>query len=208
MELNKIIKENLLDVKYNKKRFNNSLNNLKKLQNFLNNNILETKKDREIFAMKVFKELLIVESNGDYSKLLNEENTWDWKGLPGWVWDTIKEKVVRQIINFVAPSKKDSWAADVIVTGLGNVDITEIPKLGNCDFVTKKLAKAIVEGSIEHVKRQKMGISTGLSDVIRNALVDTLEKQNFIKTMEDQITNYICPTINKVSNTFTKAGLK
>ena len=203
MELKNIIKENLLDVKYEKNQFNESIKKIKKLRNFLDNHILETEKEKETFAMKVFSELTILESNGNYQKLLMEE---EWKGFPTWVWDTIKEKVVRNIVNFVAPSKKDSWAANVVVVGLGDIDLNEIPKLGNCDFVTKQLAKAIVEGSLEHVKRE-MGLKGGISDVIRNALVETLEQQNFIKSMEDKLTDYICPAIEKVGNQFSKIGV-
>jgi hypothetical protein len=204
MELKNIVKENLLDVKYEKQQFEESLKKIKKLQNFLNNHILETKKEKEIFAMKVFDELLVLESNGFYSKLITEE---EWKGFPTWVWDTIKEKVVRKIIGWVAPSKKDSWAADVIVTGLGDIDINEIPKLGDCDFVTKQLAKAIVEGSLEHVKREKLGISGGISDVVRNALVETLEQNEFFTKLEEKLTTFVCPNIRKVGNQFSKMGV-
>jgi hypothetical protein len=202
MELKNIVKENLLDVKLIKESNQKSLNKIKRLQYAAYDNIFETKKEREIFSMKVFNELVILESNGGLDTI-NEE---DWKGFPTWVWDTIKEKVIRGIVNFVAPTKKDSWAANVVVTGLGDIDLNEIPKLGNCEFVTKQLAKAIVEGSLETVKRE-MGFKTGISDVVRNALVETLEQQNFISTMEEKLLGYICPAIRKVGNQFSKLGV-
>lgn len=204
MDLKNIVKENLLDVKYEKKQFDKSMNNLKKLNNFLNNHILETQQEKEKFAMRVFNELVLLESNGHYENLISEA---EWKGFPTWVWDTIKEKVVRGIVNFVAPSKKDTWAANVIVTGLGDIDLNEIPKLGNCEFVSKQLAKAIVEGSFEYVKREKFGFTGGISDVIRNALVETLEQNDLIKNMEDKLLSHICPAIRKVGNQFSKIGV-
>jgi hypothetical protein len=198
MELKNIIKENLLGVKLEKQNYQKSLHKLKRLQFEVYDNIFESKREKENIAMKVFNELIILESNGHYSKLINEDS---WKGFPTWLWDTIKEKVIRGIINTVAPSKKDSWAANVIVTGLGDIDINEIPKLGNCEFVTTQLAKSIVEGSLEHVKRQ-MGFTSGISDLIRNALVETLEQGELLEKMKEKLLGSICPTIKKFGNGF------
>lgn len=203
MELKDIIKENLLDVKFEKKQYQESSKELRRLTNFANNHIFETQIEREIFASKVYNQLSILESNGYYEQIIKEE---EWKGLPTWVWDTIKEKVVRGIVNFVAPTKKDSWAANVIVTTLGDVDIQEIPKIGNCEFTTKQIAKGLVEGSLETVKRE-MGFSGGMSDVVRNALVETLEQQSFMQNLEDKLMDYMCPAIKKVGDKFKKAGL-
>jgi len=199
MELKNIIKENLLDVKIEKQNYQKSLNKLKRLQFEVYDNIFESKREKENIAMKVFNELIILESNGHYSKLINEDS---WKGFPTWLWDTIKEKVIRGIVNTVAPSKKDSWAANVIVTGLGDIDINEIPKLGNCEFVTKQLAKSIIEGSLEHVKRE-MGYSGGISDLVRNALVETLSQTEFIQTMGDKLIGMVCPTVRKFGSGFS-----
>jgi hypothetical protein len=204
MELKNIVKENLLDIKFEKENYQKSLSNLKRLQYKSRNNIFEDREEKETLAMEVFHELTLLESNNKYQQFINEEE--NWKGFPTWVWDTIKEKVIRGIVGTVAPEKKDSWAANVIVTGLGDIDLVEIPKLGNCDFVTKQLAKAIVEGSLETVKRE-MGFKSGLSDVIRNALVETFEQQDFIKTMEEKISSYICPSIRKVGDKFSKMGV-
>lgn len=203
MELEHIIKENLLDVKFEKKKYQESLRELNRLTYFANNNIFETKKEKEIFASKVFKQLTILESDGYYEQLLNES---DWKGLPTWVWDTIKEKVVRKIVNFVAPTKKDSWAANVVVTTLGDIDINEIPKMGNCEFTAKQIAKGLVEGSLETVKRE-MGFTGTMSDVVRNALVETLDQQSFLQNMEEKLLEYLCPTIRKINDKFKKAGI-
>lgn len=202
MQLKNIIKENLLDIKFEKKQYNESLSELRRLTYYANNNNFDSKKEREIFSSKVFKQLSILESNGQYELLLNEA---DWKGLPTWVWDTIKEKVVGGIINFVAPTKKDSWAANVVKTTLGDIDINEIPKLGNCEFTTKQIAKGLVEGSLETVKKE-MGFTGSMSDVIRNALVETLEQQSFIQNLEEKLTDYLCPTIRKVDSKFKKIG--
>jgi hypothetical protein len=204
MGLQNIVKENLNDFKFEKDNYQKSLSNLKKLQFKSKNNIFETVEEKENLAMNVFYELSRLESNNKYQKFINEEE--NWKGFPTWVWDTIKEKVIRSIVGVVAPEKKDSWAANVVVTGLGDIDLNEIPKLGNCDFVTKQLAKAIVEGSLETVKRE-MGFKSGLSDVIRNALVETLEQGSFMSTMEEKISSYICPSIRKVGGQFSKMGV-
>jgi|LakMenEpi03Aug12_release.lakeMendotaPanAssembly.Ray.scaffolds.fasta_scaffold263563_4 hypothetical protein len=204
MELKNIVKENLLDIKFQKENYNKSLNKLKRLQFEVNDNIFETKIEKENIAMRVFNELIILESNGHYKKLLNEE---EWKGFPTWLWDTVKEKVIRTIVNTVAPSKKDTWAANVIVTGLGDIDINEIPKLGNCEFVTTQLAKAIVEGSLEHVKRE-MGFTSGISDLVRNALVETLEQGDLLENMKEKLVGTICPSLKKVSSGFASMESK
>ena len=114
MELKNIVKENLLDIKFEKENYQKSLSNLKRLQYKSRNNIFEDREEKETLAMEVFHELTLLESNNKYQQFINEEE--NWKGFPTWVWDTIKEKVIRGIVGTVAPDTlQESCRKDLLL---------------------------------------------------------------------------------------------
>jgi hypothetical protein len=114
------------------------------------------------------------------------------------VLQTFKEYVAKWLIKNLTPLDPQGWIAGIIVKSIGNVNLTEIPKLiSDCNFLSKTLSKAVVEESIDRMKNMA-GLEGEFYNVLRNAIVQSLEDTDLGKKVETSLGSFICPLLGGV----------
>jgi hypothetical protein len=118
-----------------------------------------------------------------------------------------KEKLVDKVLSILGINP-DSWVGGVISTTVGNLSLSDIPKiLTDCSFTTKLLSKSIAEEAVNQV-RLGVGVSGGFYDILSNTLVEMIEKGDFAQSVEEKLAQFICPMLSDVRNKFTKTEQK
>ena len=139
-----------------------------------------------------------------FNKELINEQFWDvLKGIFGngaeGIMGTFKEYIGSWLVDNLTPIEPDGWLGQLIITSVGNLDITDIGKLTNCDYLTKFLAKNISETM---VKKLQVGadMRNPLFDVMRNAIVETMEESALGQKIEKGLVEIICPLLSGVKS--------
>ena len=215
IDLKKTIKESLKNVKSSKKKVNNRENNIIKtrLKFITEDRNLESVDEQKKVGSELFEEVLYLNSQGFTTPLLNE-GLFDFLGgvlghSTEGVTQFFKEKLVDKVMSLLGVNP-DSWVGGVVSTTIGNLPLTDIPKLFNdCSFTTKLLAKSIAEEAVNQV-RLGVGASGGFYDILSNTLVEMIEKGDFAQSVEEKLAQSICPMLSDVRNKFndTEQGLK
>lgn len=203
--LKKIIKENLIEISNTKKTLLKEERNIIELRvNLLvEGRVIKTKSQLKTFATEIFSEALYLNQQGFNKELINE-SFWDTlKGLFGGTgYDSIsgyfKEQVTKYIIGKIAPGQEDGWIAGTIEKLIGNTPISEMHKLLSCDYLVPKLAKSIAEDAVDKTKNS-VGLTGGVFDILRNGIVDSLEKTSFAQSLEKGLTSIVCPSLSTIS---------
>ena len=198
-KLKSLIKENLITLSEEKK---NKLLGESKIINTRFQIISESKiEDKDKLFNEVISEMFYLNSQGFNKELINE-GFWDvLKGLfpsTDIVAEWFKEKMTSWLIEAIAPGQENSWVANILVTSIGNLRFGDIPKLTDCDFTTKLLAKSISEAIIRKFANSQ-GISGVIPDLIRNSMVDHLDKTEFAQKLESGLSHIICPLLGGVA---------
>jgi len=110
-----------------------------------------------------------------------------------------KEKIMTWILEKMGI--KNEWMKSIVSTAFGNLQMADIPKLTNCDFVTKLLSKTAAESVIKKMSDAKLHDSpttSALSDILRNSLVDSLEKSEFGSNLQHNLSEFICPKLQSL----------
>ena len=205
VKLKNLIKENLIKTKENKKRM--LIEEHKIVKNRLiiisENRILKTKKQRDKFNNELLSEMIYFNKQNFNKQIINEQ-FWDvLKGIFGngadAIMGTFKEYIGSWLVDNLTPVDPDGWLGQLIITSVGNLDISEIGKLTNCDYLTKFLAKNISETM---VKKLQTGadMRNPLFDVMRNAIVDTMEESSLGQRIEKGLVEIICPLLSGVKS--------
>jgi hypothetical protein len=108
--------------------------------------------------------------------------------------DTFKESLLGYLIKIITPGSTNSYLANIVKTGLADIDVSDLSKLTDCEFLSDTITKAIVEGTVNKLKNNA-GMTGGIYDVVRNGLVDQLDNMDFAKNMKEGINNFICDAI-------------
>ena len=202
--LKKLVRENLLDIKIKKKK--SLIQESKIVKNrfkFISENVsLKTKKQKDKFCGDLLNEMIYLSSQGFDKTSINEGFFDMFKGIFGNTGESIlqyfKEYFAKWLISSVTPLDPEGWIGGTIVKAIGNLDISDIPKLTDCNFTTKLVSKSISEEAIDQLKN-KAGLEGAFYDVLRNAVVESLSDSNFGQKIESALGSVLCPMISKVS---------
>ena len=209
-KLKSIIRENLSTISENKKK---SLIQEQKIVNtrfkfLLENTNLKTKKGQKMLAKQLFVETAYLHSQGFDKKIINE-SFWDMlKGLFG---DSVdgalqyfKEYAAKWLLDQFGVDSS-GWIGSIVITAIGNLDLADIPKLTDCNFVTKLLSKSLAEGAIRKLQGDTVGLGP-VQDIIRNTVVEVLSETDLGEKIESALGSFICPMISKIAGKMGMAG--
>jgi hypothetical protein len=205
------IKNNLLEVKENKKNFlveTHIVQNRFKL-------IVESSnpKNKKIIYDRLISEIIKLKSTGISDKVISEqlEGLFNmFKGLfggdkagsniMGGIGGTFVEYGVQFLLRFIGLDP-NSVVGRIFVTSIGNIGGFEnIPKiLTDCKFTSELLAKSIVESMAGSFIDNNIG--TGfLADSLRNVFTDVAFSTDMVKTIQSKISDKVCEALGSLDS--------
>lgn len=208
--LKSIIRESLIGAKKVKER--NVLGESKivkaRLSVVLENVNLKTTKQKDKFYNELLSEMIYLNSQG-FDKDIIKEGFWDsLTGLlghaPTGIMEYFKEYIGKWIVGHLTPVDPEGWIGSIIITSIGNLDIGDISKLTDCNFLTKLISKSVAEGAIRKVTHEK-GLDGPFYDILRNSLVDMLDESTFAQKLEEGLVSVICPLLGGVKTKMDSA---
>jgi hypothetical protein len=215
IDLKKSIKEGLKNYKGSKKKVNkNETKIIKNRIKFITEDInLDSVENQKKVGSELFEEVMYLRSQGFNSQILNE-GLFDFLGgalghSTEGVTQFFKEKLSDKVLTILGVNP-DSWVGGVVSTTIGNLALSDIPKVfTDCSFTTKLLSKSIAEEAVNQV-RLGVGVSGGFYDILSNTLVEMIEKGDFAQSIEEKLADSICPMLSDVRQKFTdtEQGLK
>jgi peptidoglycan hydrolase-like protein with peptidoglycan-binding domain len=204
--LNKIIKESLVETKESKKK----LIQESKITDLRFKMIVESenKQDLEEVLEEVLLEMIYLHNQGFNNQIIAESVdgifsilSTLFKKTPNAIVDTFKEKGVNFIVSKLG-MEENTYLKNFLVTVLGNTNIVDIPKLfTDCNFLTKKIAESIPEAYLRKLEYEK-GMGNVFMDGIRNALYDVIRSSDFAQRIENSIAGVVCPIVDKLTGKF------
>ena len=210
-ELKNIIRENLISIQQNKKKVLTEESKIVKNRFKIigEGRTIKGKKDRIKLSDELINEMVYLSSQGFDKQVINE-GFWEVlsglfpKGIDS-IFDTFKERGIAWLLEKVGLNP-DSWLGSVLVTGLGDVDIMDIPKLfSDCNFATKVISKAMAEGTVRQLQ-QKYASDSPLADILRNTVVEVLSDTELGQKIESALGSVICPLISSISGKMKDAA--
>lgn len=204
-ELKSIIKDSLAESSKLKKQNliteSNIIGNRTKF--LIENRELKTESQRDKFFNEILIESNYLNSQGFSEQLINEQ-FWDaLKGLFGTgaegTFQYFKEYLAKQLITKLTPLDTDGWIGGIVVKAIGNVDVADIGKLTNCNFLVPVLTKSIVEEAADKIKKS-VGMTGPFYDILRNSLAEMVENSDFGQSVERNLSTLICPLLGGVKN--------
>jgi hypothetical protein len=210
-DLRKILHENLISIKENNKKVLTEETKIVKNRFRIigEGRTIKTKKDRIKLSDELINEMVYLNSQGFDKQVINE-SFWDIlsglfpKGVDS-IFDTFKERGIAWLMEKIGLNP-NSWLGSVVVTGLGDIDIVDIPKLfSDCNFATKVMSKAIAEGTVRQLQ-QKYTSDSAVADILRNTVVEVLSETELGQKLESAIGSLICPLISNLSGKLKTAA--
>jgi len=203
--LNKTIRKNLSETKENQK---NKLVEQTIIRNRYNHILESFKQEKNLTIDKVFFPILneMIRLRGlnlTESTLIKEEanffsmitSLFGGAGL-----ESLKEYGVKWILRQIDPQFTDSIWGQFIIKGIGNLGFTDIPKLfTDCNFTSRWIAESLVEGFIGRYQERE-GYGGFIADTIRNAVFNSLEKNELISGVSNLLTKKLCSVIGKLDD--------
>jgi len=167
---------------------------------------IKTKKDRIIFSNRLMSEMVYLETQG-YDQQIISEGLFDMiQGIFGnageGIVQMIKQKMADWFLNTLHPDLQKTWVAGIIVNVFTDTNLMDIPKLLKCDFLTKKLAEAIIEEIPKQIQ-YKTGKTDWFYDTLRNSMLETLEESNFGQNLEKGLVSVVCPMLENIKGKFS-----
>lgn len=196
--LSKVIKENLIQKKKEVLTENKIVKNRFNL--LVEGEKPKTKKEINKFVNNLIVETAFLHQQGIDSEIINE-GLFDFiRGMFGSSGEGIMSYFKEQFAEWLLGKfglKNDTFMGNIVITAIGNVPLTDLGKLTNCQFLTDFIAKSISEGVARKFMKEK-NTSGPLADIIRNTMAETFSKTEFIHDIEEKINSLICPSLSKV----------
>jgi hypothetical protein len=203
--LGTLIRENLLEIKEKKNKSILSEGKIVKgrLSIISENVILKTNKQKDKFFGDLLSEMVYLNSQGFNKEIINEGFFDVITGLlghaPEGIMEYFKEYIGKWLVKHLTPADENGWIGNMIITGIGNLDISEIPKLTDCNFLTKWISKSAAEGTVRKLTHEK-GLDGPFYDVLRNSIIDMMDKSALGSKIEEGLGGIICPLLGGVKN--------
>jgi hypothetical protein len=160
---------------------------------------LNNKRELKKFFNDYLNESAYLSSRGYDSQIISEQFLDLLKGFftgtgVESVMSTFKESAVKWILDKIGVVDSSGWIGSIIITALGNLKFGDIGKLTDCNFLVPYLAKSVAEGAVRKFMVEK-GMDSGISSVIRNAIIEVLEDSAFGQSIEKGLEKIICPSL-------------
>jgi hypothetical protein len=203
--LKNLIRESLLEIKKTKEKNVLSEGKIVKARlSIISENVnFKTKKQKDKFFDELLSEMVYLNSQGFDKQVINEGFFDMLKSLLGHSPDAImeyfKEYMAKWLVNNLTPMDPEGWVGNMIITGVGNLPIGDIPKLTDCNYLTKWISKSAAEGTVRKLTHEK-GLDGPFYDVLRNAIVDMLDSTSLGSKIEEGLGSIICPLLGGVKN--------
>jgi hypothetical protein len=147
--------------------------------------------------------MVYLNSQGFDKQVINEGFFDKLKSLlghsPEGIMEYFKEYMGEWLVKHLTPVDEDGWIGNMIITGIGNLDISEIPKLTDCNFLTKWISKTAAEGTVRKLTHEK-GLDGPFYDVLRNSIIDMMDKSTLGSKIEEGLGGIICPLLGGVKS--------
>lgn len=210
-QLKNLVRESLLEIKENKKKSILGESKIVKARlSIISENVtLKTKKQKDKFFDELLSEMVYLNSQG-FDKQVITEGFWDTlKGLfghaPNGIMEYFKEYIGKWLVEHLTPIDPEGWVGNIIITSIGNLAIGDIPKLTDCNFLTKLISKSVGEGAVRKLTHEK-GLDGAFYDVLRNSIVDMLDSTTLVTKIEEGLGSIICPLLGGVKNKMNVAA--
>lgn len=203
--LKKLIRESLLEIKENKKKSILGESKIVKVRLSIisENVVLKTKKQKDKFFGELLSEMAYLNSQGFDKQVINEGFWETLKALfghsPDAIMEYFKEYMAKWLVNNLTPMDPEGWFGNMIITGVGNLPIGDIPKLTDCNYLTKWISKSAAEGTVRKLTHEK-GLDGPFYDILRNAIVDMIDETSLGSKIEEALGSFICPLLGGVKN--------
>lgn len=204
-QLKNLIRESLIETKKTKERNVLSEGKIVKARlSIISENVsLKTKKQKDKFFDELLSEMTYLNSQGFDKKIINE-GFWDTlKGLfghaPDGIMEYFKEYIAKWLVEHLTPMDSNGWLGSIVITAIGNLPIGDIPKLTDCNFLTKLISKSVAEGTVRKLTHEK-GLEGPFYDILRNSIVDMLDETSLGSKIEEALGSFICPLLGGVKN--------
>jgi len=209
-KLQNLIRESLIETTKTKERNVLSEGKIVKARlSIISENVnLKTKKQKDKFFDELLSEMAYLNSQGFDKQVINE-GFWDTlKGLfghaPDGIMEYFKEYIAKWLVGHLTPMDPEGWLGNMIITGIGNLPIGDIPKLTDCNYLTKWISKTAAEGTVRKLTHEK-GLDGAFYDILRNSIVDMLDATSLGSKIEEALGGVICPLLGGVKNKMEKA---
>jgi len=209
-QLKNLIRESLLEIKETKKKSIVGEGKIVKARlTIISENVtLKTKKQKDKFFDELLSEMVYLNSQG-FDKQVITEGFWDaLKGLfghaPSGIMEYFKEYIGKWLVEHLTPMDPEGWLGSIIITAIGNLAIGDIPKLTDCNFLTKLISKSVAEGAVRKLTHEK-GLDGPFYDILRNSIVDMLDETSLGTKIEEGLGSVICPLLGGVTTKMSAA---
>ena len=203
--LKSLVRESLLEIKKTKEKNVLSEGKIVKARlSIISENVnFKTKKQKDKFFDELLSEMVYLNSQGFDKQVINEGFFDMLKSLlghtPDGIMEYFKEYMAKWLVNNLTPMDSEGWFGSMIITGIGNLPIGDIPKLTDCNYLTKWISKTAAEGTVRKLTHEK-GIDGPFYDVLRNSIVDMLDETSLGSKIEEALGSFICPLLGGVKN--------
>jgi len=209
-QLKNLVRESLLEIKEKKIKSNLSEGKIVKsrLSIISENVVLKTNKQKDKFCDELLSEMIYLNSQGFNKQVINEGFFDVLTGLfghaPEGIMEYFKEYMGKWLIEHLTPVDPDGWIGNIIITSVGNLAIGDIPKLTDCNFLTKLISKSVGEGTVRKLTHEQ-GLDGAFYDVLRNSIVDMLDSTSLVTKIEEGLGGVICPLLGGVKTKMDSA---
>jgi len=209
-KLQNLIRESLLETKKTKEKNVLSEGKIVKARlSIISENVnFKTKKQKDKFFDELLSEMVYLNSQGFDKQVINEGFFDMLKSLlghtPDGVMEYFKEYMGKWLVEHLTPMDSEGWFGSMIITGIGNLPIGDIPKLTDCNYLTKWISKTAAEGTVRKLTHEK-GLDGAFYDILRNSIVDMLDATSLGSKIEEALGGVICPLLGGVKNKMEKA---
>jgi hypothetical protein len=198
-----MIKENLIEISKNKKKILTEERKIVKTRfSLITENVdVKSEKGKEKFFNDLLTEMVYLNKQGFNQEVISEGFFDLISGIFGKSGDSImgmfKEYITGWLIEKFTPLDTKGWMATAIRVTVGNLSISDIPKLLDCNYTSKFLTKNIVETLVAKFA-QDAKMDSGFYNFLRQAMVEVFDSSEFGQKVESSVANFICPLLGGV----------
>lgn len=125
-----------------------------------------------------------------------------FSSLGSGIWQTLKREVAGYVVSALGMDP-DSFGALVVRNLFAKLSFSDYGKVfRDCEFTTKKLAEALVATLLDQL-RAKVGYDDIMSTTIQNSMMEYLQKQEFIESIENSMGDKVCDMLELARKTIT-----